>query len=413
MKFLAASLLALLPCGAADVLTLTSPSGQVRFHLTAGDRLEYSVTLRDQPAIEPSPLGIVIDGDNLAQGARPGKPAPYRVNDRYPWYGNHSTAASRCNGARLPLVKGAVPWTFDVRACDDGVAFRFVVPGAGIRIPDEATAFRVPAAATVWSHDLEGHYEALYTQARMSAIPAGQWAAPPVTAQLPGGGYLSITEGALFHYAGMALQADGSGALVARLGHAHPPSYPFRLRYKEDIERVSRPASVTGPVTTPWRIILLGADLDALVNADLVHSVAPPPGKRDFPQGLATSWVKPGRAVWRYLDGGDTTPAGLKEFSRMAGELGFEYQVVEGVWSRWPEADLRDFIDYSRRQGVGIWLWKHSRDLRTPESRALFFDLAQAVGRPEPRSTSSITRPRRLWNSTIRCSPPPRSAICW
>ena len=37
-------------------------------------------------------------------------------------------------------------WTLDARACDDGVAFRYIVPGREDvgRIPDEATTFRVP-----------------------------------------------------------------------------------------------------------------------------------------------------------------------------------------------------------------------------------------------------------------------------
>jgi hypothetical protein len=29
--------------------------------------------------------------------------------------------------------------------------------------------------------------------------------------------------------------------------------------------------------------------------------------------------------VWRYLDGGDRPLAGMKEFCRLAGELGFEH----------------------------------------------------------------------------------------
>ena len=52
-------------------------------------------------------------------------------------------------------------WTLreNVRVFDDGIAFRCVVPGEGSRVPDEATAFVLPAGATVWYHDLHGHYE--------------------------------------------------------------------------------------------------------------------------------------------------------------------------------------------------------------------------------------------------------------
>src|SRR5439155_239431 len=62
------------------------------------------------------------------------------------------------------------------------------------------------------------------------------------------------------------------------------------------------------------------------------------------------------------------------------GELGFEYNLVEGFWQRWNESELRELIDYSRARNVGIWLWKHSRDIRDPEARAAFFQHAQDVG---------------------------------
>ena len=89
---------------------------------------------------------------------------------------------------------------------------------------------------------------------------------------------------------------------------------------------------------------------------------------------MKTSWIKPGRAVWKYLDGGGgNTIEDVRNFSRDAGELGFEYQVVEGFWRRWSDAEVRDLVAYSREQGVGLWFWRHSRELRTPEARSRFF----------------------------------------
>ena len=71
---------------------------------------------------------------------------------------------------------------------------------------------------------------------------------------------------------------------------------------------------------------------------------------RSFPAGLHTEWLKPGRAVWKYLDGGDSTFEGMKEFSPLAGRLGFEYNVVEGFWQKWSEGQMRELVDYSRQQ---------------------------------------------------------------
>jgi len=96
-----------------------------------------------------------------------------------------------------------------------------------------------------------------------------------------------------------------------------------------------------------------------------------------------TNWLKSGRAVWRYLDGGENTFDGMKEFSRLAGQLGFEYKRgVEGSGEAFgPKVkNARELVDYSNQQKVGLWVWKHSKDLRTAEARENFFGLCQRVG---------------------------------
>ncbi len=380
-------LLSVLPALAADVLAVKSPGGKVGFRLLMLDdgRLGYAATLNGKAVIEPSALGIVVDGVNLAAGAAAGKAQHYKTNETYAWLGVHSVAVDRSNGVRVAVkhAKTGTAYTLEARAYDNGIAFRFLVPGAPgrSRVPDEATSFRLPAGSTVWYHDFEGHYEAVHVKKAIEDVPAGQWAAPPVTFKLPGGaGYASITEGALFRYSGMGLQGDGKGGFDARLGHAHPPSYPFRLRYASDVERMAKPAAVEGTISTPWRVVMIGAGLNALVNCDIVHNVAPPSDPKLFPKGANTDWVKPGRAVWRYLDGGESTIEGQKEFSRLAHELGFEYNVLEGFWRKWSEQELKDYNAYSRAQGVGVLLWKHSKELRDPASRREFFDLCQRTG---------------------------------
>jgi alpha-glucosidase len=271
----------------------------------------------------------------------------------------------------------------EVRVFNNGLAFRYVVPGSDrARVPDEASAFRLPEGSVVWYHDFEGHYEGVHQKKGIAEVQDGEWVAPPLTVKLPdGAGYAAITEAALVNYAGMGLKADGRRGFKAVLGHALPVSHPFDLRYgAAEAKRLAVPASLTGRITTPWRVIMLGADLDALVNCDLVPNVSPPPDRKLFPGGMETSWVKPGRCVWKYLDGGQNTLADMKEFSRLAGELKFEYNMVEGFWQRWPESQTRELVEYAKQYNVGTWVWKHSKDLRTPYARHQFFALCNRVG---------------------------------
>ncbi len=372
----------------AATAVVTSPNGAVRVTVANDDaRLTLAVDFHGRPVLEPSLLGVIVDGVRLSEDAEIGAVETYEVNETYPWRGVHRAAVNRCRGAKIELTHAAsgAKWTLDVRAYNDGAAFRQVIPAAvdnaAPRVPDEDTTLVLPAGSVAWFHDLEGHYETVHQRYAVDDLAAGLWAAPPMTFQLPdGAGYAAITEAALANSSGMALETAGNRAFKIALGHRHPASYPFRLRYEDDVERMREPAAVTGTIVSPWRVVLLAADLNALVNSDLVHNVCPPPDAKLFPAGMNEPWIKPGRAVWRYLDGGDNSLDEVKNFSRWAGELGFEYQVVEGFWRRWSDAEIKEAVDSSREQGVGLWFWRHSQQLRTPEARTEFFRTLQAAG---------------------------------
>ena len=362
---------------------LQSPGGRVLVHLFPHlETLRFAVSFDNQVALERSELVMSVDGLNLSQHARVTAIRRYRRNEMFPTRGVHSLAHDRCNGIAVSFdhLPSPTSYILEVRAWDNGIAFRHVLPGTGSRVPDEATTFTFPEGAIAWYHDFEGHYEGIHKRKEIEAVGAGEWVAPPLTVKLPRGGYAAITEAALMNYPGMGLQADGRRGFKCVLGQALPVSHPFDLRYgKAEAERLAKPAAIAGAITTPWRVVMLG-DLNTLVNCDIITSVSPLPDRAIFPNGLHTSWIKPGRAVWRYLDGGDNSFDGMKEFSAAAGELGFEYNVVEGFWQRWTEAQMRELVDFSRRHNVGIWFWKHSRDLRTPEKRTEFFSLCNRVG---------------------------------
>ena len=368
--------------------TVKSPNSAVRMVVVVRNgRLQYSVSLRGDTVVEPSPIGLTVDGVDLGEGVEAGKVRKYKVDQTYATRGVHALAVDRCRGEQIALrhSQSGTAYTLEVRAGDSGVAFRLLVPGAASasRVPDEATAFTLPAGSTVWYHGFRGHYEGRHTRKDAAAVEPGEWAAPPLTYQLPGNkGYASITEADLVNFSGMGLQADGHNVFRARLGHAQPPSYPYVLRYGEaEAARLSAPAAIAGDITTPWRVVLVGPDLNTLVNSDLIAGLNPAPDPKLFPDGLAAGWLKPGRAVWKYLDDSrQNSPELAREYTDMAHDLGFEYQVVEGYWSRWPQQTLKEFMDYSRSRGVGVFLWKHSRDLHDPTARHQFLQMCHDLG---------------------------------
>ena len=328
-----------------------SPNGQVTFTvLPNAERLTFSVRLAGTTVIEPSPIVMTLDGYDLSAGVVHTATVRDEVHERYPWSGVTSTAISDSNRAALSLTNDltSIAYTLEVRAFDDGVAYRHIIPGdAGVsRVPDESSTFNLPAGSTVWYAGMEGHYEAPYVKQDAAAVRAGEWAGPPLTVKLPqNGGYASITEANLVNYSGMGLESNGRSGWAIGLGHRQPLNYPFELRYgREEGKRLGK--------------------------AD----------PRLFPEGIKTSWVRPGRAVWRYVDGGPTGVEGMKAFSRMAGQLGFEHHVIEGIWRKWTTEERREVVEYSRQQGVGVWFWQHTSQLRTPEAREEFFTLLSDLG---------------------------------
>jgi alpha-glucosidase len=371
--------------GEFEMHELASPSGTLQFHCgLQNDRFTFSVARGGWQVVEPSEVSFSIDGVDLTANVKIGQIEPYELEEQYPWCGGHSVAFNRCRGWKIAMQhtpSGRVS-TFEVRVYDDGVAYRHLAPaGAGLQVPDELTRLVLPAGSRAWFHNLDSHYEGVHKNLPIEEIPEGQWIGPPITFQLPEErGYVALTEAALTDYSGMALQADGLRGFRIVLGHAHHVSHPFELRYPDDVERLKTPAAIEGAIASPWRVIQVCDDLNALVNSDIVHNCASPPDAELFPEGLATEWLRPGRAVWRYLDGGERTIDEVKRFSELAGRLGFEYQVVEGFWHEWNDDEIQDVVAHSKRHGVQLWFWEHSRDLRTPATREAFFERLERLG---------------------------------
>lgn len=369
-----------------DNILIQSPDQKISFALSVkNNTLNYSISGKGKTVIEPSPIRLSVDGAGITEGVTLGKAEWYQLDEQYPWYGVHSTARNHYKGAKITVTKGSLTYLLDVRVFNEGAAFRLIVPGEenGQRIADEATVFTLPAGSTAWYHDLYMHYEGLYEKKGMDTVKAGEWAAPSVTFRLPESKlYLAISEADLKNYGGMALQTDGNRGMVLRLPQNQPTSYPYKLRYSPaDTLKLSKPAAITGTISTPWRVVMIASDLNALVNNDMLHNLCPPPDKNIFPEGIKTEWIKPGPAVWKYLDeGGESTVANMKEFSIMAGELGFKHNILEGFWRKWSDEDLKDLVNYSKQKGVEIWLWEHSKNLWDVTKRQAFFKRCHDLG---------------------------------
>jgi hypothetical protein len=199
---------------------------------------------------------------------------------------------------------------------------------------------------------------------------------PPVVGCLPGGeGYVAITQSGF-----------GGGFANPFLTKINSPGGRFlQVSYPKNGDQ-SVGTEIKDGAQTPWNVILVGSSLDALVNSDIVESLAPPPDPKLFPDGAATAWARPGRSVWDWMARfpGGITSENAKLNSDWAGQLGWEYNTIDEGWGRWnngnPWPEVREITSHAASRGVKILLWVRSSNLSSQSQRTDFFKKCKAAG---------------------------------
>ncbi|MFA6448202.1 MAG: glycoside hydrolase family 97 catalytic domain-containing protein [bacterium] len=347
---------------------MKSPNGiSVSVIVNASGRLAGNVSWKNNEVTEESPLGISVDGVDFGDGVSLGVPALDKVSQTFATRGWHSAGRLNCNAARIPVthIKSKSAYTLEVRACEDGVAYRYIVPGSGKRtVSGEATSWKLPGGVAFWYQTDVKNYEDIQRQA--ISIEAGTKVGPPITVFYPAGFYSAISEaGAPIGYSGMTL--------VARENNL------FEAEFLDD------PGgwAIDGEITTPWRVILIEEDLTGLVNSDLIFGLNPPPTEE-----IATAkWIRPGRSLWNYLNPETAvTPENMMQYVDAANQLGFEYVLVDEGWKKWsaPGKDfygvMADLAGYAKGKSVGIWVWTHYSDIIDPDARDKHFSRLAEIG---------------------------------
>lgn len=361
--------------GGNSVIVL-SPNNSIRFLVEVKNgSVSYSVDFNKIKVIEPSALGLLINGKLTGNEATIAKVTYYKLNDTYAYRGVHSVAINKCNAAKI-FINGEAPFILEVRIFNDGIAFRYLINNKDSAIIEkDNTEFVLPAASITWSQNNIKYYEGRYGNKMIDTVKTGELMGPPVTIELPGNAcYAAITEGGLTDFAGMSLIVNGQRTLQANL---------------------SGVTRKNGNIETPWRIIEIGKDLNTLVNCDIIANVSPKYDLKLFPKGYNTDWVKPGRSVWSWLaKTRSITLENMKHFSDLAAQLGFEYNLVDEGWSNWKDSVnhrdqwdmMKELVDYSATKGVKIWVWKAYPDrrgipgIKDPEQRKVFFQKCKDLG---------------------------------
>ncbi|MDD3642200.1 MAG: glycoside hydrolase family 97 N-terminal domain-containing protein, partial [Candidatus Krumholzibacteria bacterium] len=266
------------PAFAADY-SVASPDRSITVSVSdRGGTCRYRVTKDGAEVIRPSALGFRFgDGIDLFEELSI-LSASRSASDtlwEQPWgeqrlvEDRHSELAVLCeraDGRRRMLIV--------FRVFDDGVGFRYELPGGGIGgafdLIEEKTEFALAGDhAAWWIPALENNrYEYLYTESPVSGAGTVH---TPLTMRTSQGIYLSIHEAALTDWASMALASEAGNVLRCRLV---PWSDGVAVRG-------------TMPAVSPWRTITIAADTGGLVTSTLILNLNEPSRIAD------TSWIRP------------------------------------------------------------------------------------------------------------------------
>ncbi|MCP4341800.1 MAG: hypothetical protein GY799_23685, partial [Desulfobulbaceae bacterium] len=372
-----------------SAIKLQSPNRKVVFEISAQDgKLTYAVKRSRAVVIEKSAMGIIIDDDTFGtkttiEGSTKGK-----INERYPWRGVKSEVLNKCNTMIIKLDDDGRKWQVEARAYDDGIAFRYIIEGTGSRkVKGELTSWYLPVDTMAWCSDSTAHYEGKFTRQRVDQIVCkkSNKLCMPLTFELADGTYAAISEANVMGHSGMTVRPDGT--------------YTLKAIFEDNLKGWN----ITDLIETPWRVVMTGPDLNALVNCDLIHNVCPPPDPELFPEGMNTEWVQAasGRSLWQwwaYLNPG-THWDRQKKFLDHAARLNCDFYLVDegwehprqewfepGVTDSWPR--LKELCQYGQSRGVGILVWRawHANKnrwfpgLETEAKREDFFRKCAEVG---------------------------------
>jgi alpha-glucosidase len=252
------------------------------------------------------------------------------------------------------------------------VAFRYVFPensGFGsFHLTAEKTSFQLDPEATCWATDHETYYssqEHLYERQTAGTIDKEAVIGCPLLVEIPGTGWLLITEADLTDWAGLYFQAD--------------PSAPGRVVSSLASLRKDPGTKVIGetPAISPWRVVMVGDHPGILLESNLIANLNDPVEYED------ASWIMPGVSAWDRWWSGDYGPdvsfelgmntETMKYFIDLADEMDWEYMIVDWTWygnvftegGPDPEADIttpaavdiEGLIDYAGERNVRIILW--------------------------------------------------------
>ncbi len=368
--------------------TVTSPNGQITLRLFAEDGaangLRYTVNFHGKPLLVASKLGLDLVGQPaLGPGMRKTGEQAESADDTYTLpVGKTREVRDHYNGVRADFEDATGrKLSIEVRAFDDGVAFRYLVPKqpaiGQTRIAHELTQFSFAQDASTYPLILDGYqssWEDEYQLRNVSGLHADWLIGLPYLANAPGVGWVAITETDIEHYSGMYLRkAEGFASRTVRADLSPHEDRAGNIDPSYAVETET-------PFSSPWRVLMIADKPGKLIESNIVLNLNPPSQIAD------TSWIKAGKSAWDWWSG-DAAPSLsvkpgvsteiMKHYIDFASASGFPYMLIDAGWEAKdpsatsaeprladithvsPNIDMPVLVRYAKEKNVKLWIWAH------------------------------------------------------
>lgn len=351
-----------------DKYILKSPNGALKVTVSGG-RLTYSTAIGAAAVIEPSEIGLLIQGGaNLGANAVLGEPKIESREETYRDLDTETDVTDRHTNCIFPIQDGKMRYSLEVRIWDDGFGFRLLFgEDTGLLIGDELTQFNVPKGTICrYQTDLKKMQGKTLTE-KASALPADEVFSCMTAFEFPEESvYTMITESDIENYPGMALRSLGEGRFKAELWDTDK----FFIKGGK----------------TPWRIVTVCRSLEELIHCRVISHAAAPVSDKIYENA---DWIIPGKSAWSYFIDEEHSRRFEKimEFNSLAEDAGYEYNLADNGWRDWARAErgafkkVKELVDDAEKRSVGIWLWQSAMDkVWFAPYRRRFFKKCQRLG---------------------------------
>jgi alpha-glucosidase len=356
----------------SDPVKVTSPDGQIEFRMFLSPqqvsseywRLAYQISFRGKLLMDTSYMGLNFR-DQPVLGVNLGlvKSKTESVDETYTVpAGKSKTVRNHYNLLTAEYMQNGSlgrRLTMEVRAYDDGIAFRYDIPWSNplqdIFLENDSTQFRFAQDADSFPlilRNFQTNYEDQYSRITLSGIHPDDVIGLPLLVEQPGVGWAAITEANIDDFAGMYLHHLEGRAMEAVLSPR--------------LDDATLAATGHAPMNSPWRVVLIGSEPGRLMESNIVASLNPPSAISD------TSWIKPGKSAWNGWSGAPTDTATIKRYVDFAADSKFPYMLIDSGWAGPGEgglpadltksalaADMPEILRYAKSKGVRVWLWAH------------------------------------------------------